>query len=139
MGSCNMRAKLLALPFLVAAMASAASPLFRVLRDDTSDVILCKAEGVKSCRKIEVNYEALEDDRIRVGEYEYVKKHNIDKGDHRLYGYELASGSVDHRWDGVFMVFKEGDKVNGRFLGPNGDTLSINNCMRDGCNVLIRT
>ena len=52
---------------------------------------------------------------------------------------QLASGSVDHRWDGVFMVFKEGDKVNGRFLGPNGDTLSINNCMRDGCNVLIRT
>ena len=46
---------------------------------------------------------------------------------------------MDHRWDGVFMVFKEGDKVNGRFLGPNGDTLSINNCMRDGCNVLIRT
>merc|ERR1712154_617808 len=101
--SCNMRARLLALPFVVAVMASvasAASPLFRVLTDDTSDVILCKAEGVKSCRKIEVNYDALEDDRIRGGEYEYVKKHNIDKGDHRLYGYELASGSVDHRWDG---------------------------------------
>ena len=68
--------------------ASASSALFSVLTEDTSDVVLCKAEGVKSCRKIEVNYDAVEEDRVRVGGYEYVRKHNIDKGDYRLYGYE---------------------------------------------------
>ena len=37
------------------------------------------------------------------------------------------------------MVFNGEDKVNGRFLGPDGDEVSINNCGKAGCNVLIRT
>ena len=72
------------------AAATSSSQLFRVLADDTSDVILCRAEGVKSCKKIEVDYDALQADTIRVGGYEYARKHNIDKGDHRLYGYEVG-------------------------------------------------
>ena len=99
-----MRAAFALLLLAAAGGASASLPLFRILADDTSDVIFCKAEGVKSCRKIEVNYDAVEEDRIRVGEYEYVRKHNIDKGDHRLLGYEVILINFTTFRDG-YMTF----------------------------------
>ena len=99
--------------------ASASSPsssLFRILAEDTSDVMLCKADGLKSCKKIEVNYGAVAEDRIRVGEYEYVKKHSINKKDHVLYGYEASpiqgdtsgcsQGSVDIKTKVPFLSMK---------------------------------
>ena len=86
-----MKAPFIVLLLVAAAVAAANSPLFQILADDTSDVIFCKADGVKSCRKIRVNYDTVDEDRIHVGEYEYLKKHSIDKGDHMLYGYEVRN------------------------------------------------
>ena len=52
---------------------------------------------------------------------------------------QLATGNTDHDWDGVLMVYKGEDNVNGKFSSPDGDAVSINNCGTPGCNVIIRT